>query len=489
MHDFLQFWWELIALNTRKTVFRVRGGRAPCQAQIDSGRALETHCEACALWNKPGRFSRVCPLLAWTDDGWRCSVDAADVRPFWGRALAYYGGALAVFYVVATIAAFALFREAGYDVRYRDVAWPPAWRHFDAIRSRHFFTQARTALAENQIGEAGMELSLAYDLDPTNYEAGFALAQLWQTGSATFSDRLYARLLASHPAQATGTARAWGQALLWRGDFAQLAKLAVERLRQEPAPATPWLHALIFSSRRLHDPAALIAARALPNLSGETKSLLRLETMALGGDTAGAARILSAPLTDDASAYARYYQMNFLIEAGAARRVLELLALYGAKLPPDERVELSLAALAKAGEKTELKREAAALLTANPRPKIYEILAAHLIRFPDAELLQLTAGQLATMPWADAPEGMPANAAMLCAAGLSGEPALVAAMRTRMRRATHASLKALDRTEEFMAGRAAHNRMGNFMPALPMLPLETVYALFEQEDARDRRQP
>ena len=45
------------------------------------------------------------------------------------------------------------------------------------------------------------------------------------------------------------------------------------------------------------------------------------------------------------------------------------------------------------------------------------------------------------------------------------------------------------RVEEFFGAPAGSNRMGNFAPALPMLPLETVYALFEREDARAPRQP
>ena len=491
MHDFLQFWWQLLALNARNSVGRARGGRAPCQAQSDSGRALETHCEACALWNQPARFRRVCPLLVRTPGGWRCSVDAAGVRPFWGRALAYYGGTLAALYVGATLAAFALLHAVGYDLGYRDVAWPPAWRQFDAIRGRHFFAQAKAALAANRVAEADMELSLAYHYDPANYEAGLALAQLGQAGPAALSDRTYARLLASHPAEATRTARAWGQALLWRGDFPQLAQLAAARLRQEPAPAPApaWLHALIFSARQLHDPAGLVAALAIPGLTGETRALLQLEAAALGGDAAGTARVLAAPLPENASAYARYYQLSFLLAAGEARRAQELLALYGAKLPPDERVGLALAALAQLGEKPELRREVEALLTANPRPQIYELLAAHLIRQPDAELLRLVADRLATMPWAGAPEGVAANAALLCAAGLGRDRALVAATRTRMRQATHAPLKALDRVEDVLGAPATPNRMGSFAPALPMLPVETVYALFEQEAARTRRQP
>jgi hypothetical protein len=491
MHDFLRFWWELVALNTRKTVFRLRGSRgpAPCQAESDSGKALETHCEACALWNKPGRFTRVCPLLKWAPDGWRCSADAADVRPFWGIALAYYAAAAACLYVAATLLAFGLLREVGYELRYVDVAWPPAWQRFEAIRSRFYFKNARAALAENRISEASLSLALAYEFGPTNYEAGFALAQLWQAGQTTLSDRIYGQLLASHPAQAAATAKAWGQALLWRGDFSQLAKLAAARLREEPPPATAWLHALIFSARQERDGQALVALATVPQLTAESHSLLRLEAAAIDGGAAATAQLLSAKLTDEASAYARYYQIRFLIDAGDARRALELLDAYGAKLPPDERVGLSLGALDKLGEKAELRRQTEALLIANPRPQIYEVVAAHLIRHPNPDLLRLVNERLANERWRDSAEGTPAHAAMLCATGVGGETALLAQLRTRMRRVTHAPLRALDRAEAFFAPRNNLAGLGSFLAALPMLPVETVYALFEAEAARARRQP
>lgn len=491
MHDFFRFWWELFALNLRKTVFRGRGGRgrAPCQAPSDSGRALETHCEACVLWNKPERFRRVCPLLQLTPDGWRCSVNAAEVRPFWGRALGYYGGTLAGLYLLATLALFIVMRRADYAVGYLDVAWPPAWRQLDTIRSQRFLAAGQAALAANQINEARLSFALAYNNDPTNYEAGLALAQLRQAGPMPNADPIFAQLLASHPAQAARTTRAWAEALLRHGDFPQLANLALERLEHEAAPTASWAHALIFSARQMHDPARLHQALALTNLPNETRSLLRLEAAALGGDSATVVRILSAPLTANASTYARFYQLQFLLNAGAAPRAWELLAHYGDKLPADERVELSLDVLAQLGGGEEKLRQVTTLMAGNPRPELYEILATHLIRFPDQKLLRLVAAQLATMPWVETAEGLPANAALFCAAGLSGEQEIMVALRARMRRATRMPLLALDGADEFFATPEARTRMGHFAPALPMLPLETLYSLFSPDEPRQRRQP
>lgn len=478
MYDFFRFWWELMALNWRKTRFRFRGGKSPCQAPSDSGRAGETACEACALWDNKGRFRRVCPLLVATPDGWRCSVNAEEVRPFWGRAFAYYGGTAAGLYLLVSLAVFALFRAIGYQVSYRAVAWPPAWSHFHVIRSNYFYAQGKAALQGNRVREANIAFGLAYELDPANYDAGFALAQLWQSGLAAPSDRIYHQLLLANPGQTESTAQRWAQAIVWRGDFAQLTKLAVERLRQEPSLSPAWAHALIFSARQLQDPAGLADALALPNLPPEIRSIFRLESAAL-----------AAPFTGQAGAYARYYQIKFLIRAGNGARALELLTRYGAKISPDERVALTLDALAQQGKTAELRHEAASLLAANQQPQIYPILATHRIRYPDQELLRATAAQLSTMPWAHEPVALPALAALLCAAGLENEPVLVADLRTRMRKITGAPMHELDRTEEFLSQRNRSRRWGSFLPALPMLPLDTVYALFERDAARNRRQP
>ncbi len=75
--------WALFCWNLRKSLFRWSGrkGDAPCQNRSDSGRAMQTGCEACASWNSRARFQRVCPLLTRRDDGvWVCRVDAAGMK-------------------------------------------------------------------------------------------------------------------------------------------------------------------------------------------------------------------------------------------------------------------------------------------------------------------------------------------------------------------------------------------------------------------------
>ena len=478
--DFFRFWWELLALNARKSFARARGLRPPCQAPGDSGRARETVCEACLQWNKAARFRRVCPLLVRTPAGWRCSVDAAAVRPFWGRAAAAYALLAAGLFLGGTLAAFGGLSAVGFRVSYRDVAWPPAWKNIDRARAVFYAEQGLAALAAGRINEAGIALGLATTLDPGNYGAGFALAQLWQAGQPALSDRTYRRLLATHPTQSAATARAWAQALLLRGDFRELAELATARLGAEAPETASWLHALVFSARRLGETATLRAARAIPGLAPETRALLAHEETSVGGDGDAVRRALTVPLEETAGDYPRYHQIEFLITQGDAARAAELLALYGAKLPANERVALTLRTLGALGARERRAAEFSALLAHNPGPALPALLAAELVRYPDPALLRLATETLAARPWATTPEAAAPLAALLCAAAAAGDLTMVEELRTRLRRATGGRLEVLDRIGDFFhVGRGAP-ALGHLLPSLPMLPPKTVYALHER---------
>ncbi len=402
--------------------------------------------------------------------------------------MAYYLAALAGLYVMGTLAVFSFMRVSGFAIPYHNVAWPPAWRQFDELRSRHYFMQGQAALAAGRITEARMSFGLAFQYNPRDFEIAFSLAQLAQSGEGGLSDRIYGDLLARYPEKAVEIARIWGRGILCRGDFARLARLAGERLRAEPSVNAGWLHALLFSARKLGHPALLASELKNPGLSSETRALLQLEMTALSGDVAGVATALAAPLTDSASVYARHFQIDFLVRTAAPRRGLELLAQYGEKLPPNERVTLSLDALAQLKASEELHRQVAALMRANPRPQLYEILAVHLIRHPDKRLLQEVCAGFETGAWAESADAMPANAALLCAAVVARQGELVARLSERFRRVTGTKANLLREAESAVAAESERRLLRRLLPALPMLPLETVYAIFER-DTDIRRQP
>ena len=232
---------DAFALNFRKSWHIVRGrrGRCPCQIASDSGRAWETGCEAVVGYGSPARFRTVCPLLARRPDGaWACSVNAEDVRPFWGRGVALLGAAALLAVLLAGSAAYGLLRGIGYEVRYSQVLWPPAWHELRGVQADFYLQRARDAYAAGDIAEALLHLSNAYELNPADHRTGLLLAQLWQAGQPMFSDQTYTRLLADHPAHREEIAQAWFRALLARGDFRAVQRLAGERLLNTgPAPS------------------------------------------------------------------------------------------------------------------------------------------------------------------------------------------------------------------------------------------------------------
>ena len=176
--------WSHLSWNYRKTRFRLRGarGRAPCQSASDTGRALQTRCEACYICHDPAQFKRVCPLLDLSDlNQPLCSVDAADVRPFWGRALRYYGTILGSCYLAAALIAFIGLRSLGYRVSPLAVAWPGRWAEVDLARADYFYAQGLKAYADHDVKLSILALTEAYDLAPgRNAEA----ACLWADAPA-----------------------------------------------------------------------------------------------------------------------------------------------------------------------------------------------------------------------------------------------------------------------------------------------------------------
>jgi tetratricopeptide (TPR) repeat protein len=265
--DFWRAAWAFFFWNARKSFFvlRRRRGRCPCHNPSDSGRPLATGCEAVSGWHRPERFTRVCPLLRRNDAGfWVCSVPPEKVRPFWGRAVLHYAAALLVLWLLLAALAYAGLRGIGYQVAYRQLAWPPAWTELPAVRAELFIRQARDHYLAGRVKEAINALSVAYQLDPGNYQAGMMLAQFYRAGSPKQADDLYQRLLVEHPARRTETARAWFQSLLARGRLQDVGELARRQLAAEPEQAAAWTHALFFVTRHLGDEGLLKTVRTDP---------------------------------------------------------------------------------------------------------------------------------------------------------------------------------------------------------------------------------
>lgn len=476
--DFFRFWWSLFYWNIRKTVFRWRGGRCPCQNPSDSGRALETACDACGPWHQPARFRRVCPLLVLTPAGLRCSADTKDVRPFWGRTLGFCGGGAAAVYLTAVLGVFAVLRGIGYPVRFAAVAWPPAWREIQAARAEYFYEKARQALAASRVNEALLALSYAYNLNPHNHQAGLLLARLWQTSQPVLSDRLYARLLHDDPGQAVPVAQEWYRALLARGDFPRIAQLVPAFLADDDAHAPVWLYAIFFATRRLGDPEPL--QRLLekkPSLPPDLGRLVQIELWAETGRTRDAHNALLS-LTPD-TAYGFYYQISELTALGFPDDALLALDRAAAVLPQRERIALRMDTFAAKGWQSLVHNEVELVLTGSPTPAAVELLCTQLIRHPDAESLAALFRRLQQNPLPPSADAYQATLALFCAAGVNADWQDLQTARNMLRQMSGASFATLDVAEAYFRGRSAERRLGSVLPMLQPLELDVTYALFE----------
>lgn len=480
--DLFRFAWGLLYWNTRKSWFRLRRGRSecPCQSPSDSGRAYETGCEASLSWNRQGRFRRLCPLLVQTPQGLRCAADTADVRPFWGVAARYFGGAVLGLYVAAVLAVFIFLRTVGYPVSIVHVGLPPLWDKVGQARGWFFLDQSNRAFAAGRTAEGLLALANAYEFDPGNYEAGIALAKNYQAGQPARSDAVFRKLLGEHPDKRHATAQDWFRALLARGNFAQVAALAHEEILMNTPHAGVWMRALLFATRRTRDDALLhdLAARTEP-AARAWQSLLEAELLLRSGRTPEARAALERPWAAPAPPFALFYRVNALIGLGDAYAALDLLARHPGVLDAEATVTLRLAAFATQGAANPLERQVDELLGSRLNPATVKILCAQLIRFPDPVLFSRLWEKVSR-------EALPFNAttagawfSLLATAGAIGDSERLRAITTQLKATSEDPFIALNVVEAFFLGKTAERRITAFLPILP-LPLEVTYALLER---------
>ena len=492
LSDWFRTGWALLYWNWRKTLFRVRRPAfSPCQNPSDSGRAWETRCEACFGWRQPARFHRVCPLLRPAPDGsLKCSVNTADVRPFWLRAAFFYGAAFLALYLLAVGGTVAVMRTIGYPVSVRAVAWPPAWKEINHARSAYFLRRAETAYAQDQINEAVLSLRLAYDYHPGNYDAGLMLARIWQTGRPDIANQLYGRLLQEHPAQRPATAQHWLRALLPRADYAAIEELAAAALQFDAEHAGAWLNALLFATERTGNHGLLerLESSVLP--AGVT-DLLRVERLLREPEPFAGLEALASPRPSDVPEYVVHHQIRRLISLGFAPQALDLIAIERRRLSDYDRVALELDALATINHRRLRMVAFDNLVGQTARLPAVELLAAHLIRHPDPGLYDRWRRQLDFTRFTEPAERHAATLAVYCVAGVHADEAQLTDLGQQLREATGADYAALASAEAFFQD-ARTGRIQDILPLLQPLALEINYALlarFETRPPSAERQP
>jgi hypothetical protein len=481
--DLFRFVWALLYWNTRKSWFRLRRGgvACPCQSPSDSGRAFETRCDACVNWDRPERFRRVCPLLVRTKDGLRCSVDTPEVRPFWGVAARYYGGTVLAIYAAAVITVFGILRSIGYPVSIVHVALPPLWHRVGQARGWFFLMRSQQAFAAGRTNEGLLYLANSYEFDPTNYDAGLALAKAYQVGQPSKSDEIFSQLLHEHPQHRDATAQHWFRALLARGDFAQVSSLALAEVQRDSSHANVWMRALLFATGHAHDTAPLRVLLATSSPEARVwHPVIQTELAVRSHDLKSARALLNQTWAPDAPAFTVVYRVETLVELGDPTAALDTLVQQRRSLDDEAYLTLRLHCLAAAGAEQVLRSEFETYLLQPPLSQpVLKIMCAQLIRHPDRGLFERVCAKVAreAMPLNDATAG--GWFSLLCTAGAVGDETQLHALTLRLRQASQTPFTALLMVEAFFRRQVADTRAVSFLPFLPV-PLEITYALIDR---------
>ena len=425
----------------------------------------------------------VCPLLKPNAEGLlMCSVDTKDVRPFWGRVFWSGAAAAVLIYLAAVLTIFGVMRKVGYPVTVTMIGWPPAWSQIDKARSAYFLSNAQEAFQRSDLSETVMSLSLAYDYDPDNYDAGFFLARLWQAGRPEVSNHIYQKLVLNHPERRTETAQAWLRSLLPRADYLWIERLTTTALRFSDDHASAWLHALLFANSRTQDDSIISSLLAAPDtLTPGVETVLRLEEAVRNSPPRLALKYLQQPLPENSPDFALYYQVRRLIDLRSPVEALEVLNRYEKRFSDRDRVTLQLRALADA----DFQRSYIGLFDRLTRlaasPVQFDIIAAHLISHPDAELYRQAKARLKPRSLTSKNNQLPAAMALFCMAGAHGDTAYQIELAELMREITGSRFAILDPAIAVMSQTDASKvHIERILPSLQPLSLDLTYAILER---------
>ena len=477
--DFFNFWWGLVYWNIRKSWFRSGRSRCPCQSRSDSGRAMETVCEAAAMWNRPARFQRVCPLLIQLPHGLRCSVNTEQVRPFWGRAAAYFGGAFAGLALLAVLTVFTGMRMIGYQVSLGTLAWPPAWHHLAEVRSRFFIDKARQAFAGGNPAEGLSALTYAYSLDPANYQAGVDLASLLVISRQDAqADAVYAALMHDHVEQRNLTAELWFRSMIARGSFPSIIDLSVQMLQEDAAHRGAWMQALLFGSRQANTLDPLRKLMAGPHtLPAPYYEILEGEIAIRVGQNPSTVPVLVKLRTELPEPFVGYYQIDRLVALGFAKEANGLLQRYAPSLGQADTFALQLKVITALGQTQPLIDQ---LNHDKLNDHAVELISAQLIRHPDPLVLNALLG---AVDRSNLPRNVQTKAAfdaLFCACGVAGDWQHLRQTANILKEISGGHFATLDNVESFFRGESATMHIETVLPVLQPLSVDVMYALYER---------
>lgn len=487
----LRFIGALFYWNARKTsyVLRRRRDRCPCQHPSDSGRGGETACEAVQGWRTPARFKWVCPLLEQDATGrWVCSVDAAQVRPFWGRVVAVGAATGVLAIALVGLGVFGVLRGLDYPVELRHVFWPPAWKELPAVQARMFVVRGEEDFRAGRTREGVASLVQAQRLDPSNYEASLLLARLSQSSDPQRAWDLLRNLARAHPERRTEVSQVAVSLLLTHGRWEDLAKLAADELARDAPGEGAWLHALATASRRSGQPAWLREAARSAARPAVRRTLELMAAVGEAGDATARHLLLGSSPPDPECVYDRLFRIEELIRLGATDEARTLLAARGAGLTGRDIARFSLAARVRQGDRAWVRQQFSAMLRPERplRAPEVELLALHLIEWPDPALVRPLAEALPRIQADGGWEQFRAVLALWWAVGLSGgerDLSLVCQGRlTALSGGTGTFVEKM--TLAVNAASEGKPYSISILSDLPTVPLELAYALWRYDELK-----
>ncbi len=480
--DFFRIAWGLFFWNARKSVFRARGdhNRCPCQTRSDSGIAWKTGCEPALLYNKPARFRHVCPLLKANNEGLlKCSVNTADVRPFWGRFWVTYGSGLFLTYLLGVGIVFGAMKSIGYPIEFSTIAWPPAWKQINAVRSQFFLTKAETAYSAGDGSTAVVALSLAYSYDPENYDIGRLLAQVWSSTRPEHADQIFAELLQKHPEKRVLTARAWVQQLLSRGDYGRLERLAADALVFDHESTAAWLQSFLFANVRTQNDALIEElSQGMLDLPAGVVEVMRLEQLVRTESAAAAKAALSTITNRDEPGFVLHYRIRRLIQMGQQYRGLVLLNEWEDRFPDRDRIRLQLAAYAQGDFDNQYIELMRTLVQLSPSLAQVELICAHLVTHPNQQVYRLVKQAVRPVDIVNESERLQALNALFLLALAHGDEPTSAQIAESVQSITGTDSRALAALK-VVAEQPSRYRVQSVIPLLQPISLDMIYATLE----------
>ncbi len=349
----------------------------------------------------------------------------------------------------------------------------------EKARADYFYRLALRSLAAGDVRRCFLALGQVHTLDPGNAGAAKLLAQFTEITNPEYSDAIYAQLVAARGADAADTAEIWVHALLSRGDYPSVAALSARMLQEGAGHVPAWSQGLLFAQRMGAGPGEadrlLASDRPVP---GEARSALSLARSLRTGTDDERFKVVQLYLGGATTPFEVYFSLRCALDLGRASDVLLFIqGQQGSALNPYDRESLKLDAYSVLGWHGPERREIESILDQSVSSSTVNLVSAHLVRYPDAETAARLFELLAAKPLEATAGNAGAHVALLCMAGVNGQPASMAREAELVGGIVGGTFPAWDNVRSFFEGRSPAKNPAVILPALGQLPLEMVYAI------------